>query len=238
MSEDEDSSGSSNDYTVTAFSVFKIGSLQLLTEAFSIRDRSGRISFLRNNIKEIQKALKKIFEQKFKDNLTDEPNTNKEFKSQIAFEIFDNIERSSIDVGPQNRYINFLFDDSASRILITFGITLNSDGTFNVDLRYRGDFGDSHSMNDESTDVSSSEDEDNSAVNMTYSERQAQALEVLGLNPRQGRRFTEKEIRKAHRKLSRIHHPDKGGSNERMAQINDALDVLLPKYSRKKCLKF
>jgi hypothetical protein len=35
------------------------------------------------------------------------------------------------------------------------------------------------------------------------------------------------EVREAYRKLSAIHHPDKGGDHERMAEINTAYDMLM-----------
>jgi DnaJ family protein C protein 3 len=45
---------------------------------------------------------------------------------------------------------------------------------------------------------------------------------VLGV----ARDADEKTLKKAYRKLAREHHPDKGGSPEKMAQINEAFDVL------------
>ena len=48
---------------------------------------------------------------------------------------------------------------------------------------------------------------------------------------------TPEELRKQYRRLSRRHHPDKGGSNDTQAQINDqyqkALDQLSEMASRK-----
>jgi hypothetical protein len=50
-----------------------------------------------------------------------------------------------------------------------------------------------------------------------------EAYKVLGLSPN----ATDQEIKDAHRKLMREHHPDKGGSAELAARINEARDVLL-----------
>ena len=36
----------------------------------------------------------------------------------------------------------------------------------------------------------------------------------------------ERTIKKAYRRLAREHHPDKGGSQEKMAEINEAFGVL------------
>lgn len=46
--------------------------------------------------------------------------------------------------------------------------------------------------------------------------------EVLGVSTD----ATQEDIKAAHRKLSRKHHPDRGGDNELMQQINQAYDVL------------
>ncbi len=51
----------------------------------------------------------------------------------------------------------------------------------------------------------------------------AEALHVLGL---QGNATTD-DIRKAHRRLLKDFHPDKGGTNYLAAKINEAKDVLL-----------
>lgn len=45
---------------------------------------------------------------------------------------------------------------------------------------------------------------------------------VLGV----GKNADDKELKKAYRKKAREHHPDKGGSPEKMAEINEAFDVL------------
>lgn len=45
---------------------------------------------------------------------------------------------------------------------------------------------------------------------------------VLGVS----RNANEKEIQKAYRKMAREHHPDKGGTPEKMAEINEAFGVL------------
>jgi len=50
-----------------------------------------------------------------------------------------------------------------------------------------------------------------------------EARELLGVGPK----ATEKDIRNAHRKLMRTHHPDQGGSSEEAARLNQARDVLL-----------
>ena len=51
---------------------------------------------------------------------------------------------------------------------------------------------------------------------------------ILGLHPS----ASIKEIKKRHRELSMIHHPDRGGDSSRMAEINQAKDFLLKWYSR------
>ena len=54
------------------------------------------------------------------------------------------------------------------------------------------------------------------------------------MTPREARKLlgvaesaTVQEIRSAHRKLMREHHPDRGGSAELAAQLNEARDILL-----------
>ena len=58
--------------------------------------------------------------------------------------------------------------------------------------------------------------------------RRARAL--LGVNARAG----EPEIREAHRRLAATLHPDRGGSDARLAEINAARDLLLETTSPKK----
>ncbi|KAG9049101.1 DnaJ- protein scj1 [Tulasnella sp. UAMH 9824] len=50
----------------------------------------------------------------------------------------------------------------------------------------------------------------------------ADYYKVLGV----GRSASDSEIKKAYRKLSRAHHPDKGGSEEKFAEIAQAYEVL------------
>jgi len=51
---------------------------------------------------------------------------------------------------------------------------------------------------------------------------------ILGLHPS----ASAKDIKKRHRELSMIHHPDRGGEPSKMAAINQAKDFLLKWYSR------
>jgi len=51
------------------------------------------------------------------------------------------------------------------------------------------------------------------------------ARAVLGFNP--GEPLTADVIKRRHRDLVRRHHPDRGGSTQRMAEVNAAVDVLL-----------
>jgi hypothetical protein len=46
---------------------------------------------------------------------------------------------------------------------------------------------------------------------------------VLDLTPN----ATEDQVRSAHRRLTAVHHPDRGGSEERMAELNLARDIRL-----------
>lgn len=55
-------------------------------------------------------------------------------------------------------------------------------------------------------------------LEMTSSE----ALSVLGLNSK----FTDSELKTAFRKASSIHHPDRGGSTEKMQDVNSAYELL------------
>jgi hypothetical protein len=50
-----------------------------------------------------------------------------------------------------------------------------------------------------------------------------EAYKLLGLSPD----ASEQQVKEAHRKLMREHHPDKGGSAELAARLNEARDVLL-----------
>lgn len=54
--------------------------------------------------------------------------------------------------------------------------------------------------------------------------RRARARAALGLD--QTSTITADQLRDLRRKLSRIHHPDRGGTAAKMAEINDAIDVL------------
>ena len=45
---------------------------------------------------------------------------------------------------------------------------------------------------------------------------------------------SHEDIKKAHRKLARKHHPDKGGSTEKFQNIQAAADILLDEEERKK----
>ena len=51
------------------------------------------------------------------------------------------------------------------------------------------------------------------------------AFHAMALEPRVG--LTAAEVNAQWRRLSRQHHPDFGGSNDRMAQINAARDTIL-----------
>ena len=54
--------------------------------------------------------------------------------------------------------------------------------------------------------------------------------EVLGLK----KTATVKEIKDAYRKLSKKHHPDKGGNSKKFIEIQNAYDILSDEESRKK----
>lgn len=51
------------------------------------------------------------------------------------------------------------------------------------------------------------------------------ARQVLGFGPSD--KLTEAILKKRHHELVRKHHPDRGGSVDRMAEINNAVDILL-----------
>lgn len=51
------------------------------------------------------------------------------------------------------------------------------------------------------------------------------ARAVLGFTPRE--HLTVERVKARHRELVRKHHPDRGGSTSRMAEVNAAVDVLL-----------
>lgn len=59
-----------------------------------------------------------------------------------------------------------------------------------------------------------------------------QAILLLGLTEEQAR--DEAQVRKAHRACALQAHPDAGGSDEMMASVNEARDVLLAPWSLKK----
>ncbi len=59
-----------------------------------------------------------------------------------------------------------------------------------------------------------------------------QAIALLGLDEEQAR--DEAAVRKAHRSKALEAHPDAGGSDQRMAEVNEARDVLLAPWSLKK----
>ncbi|WP_034764434.1 J domain-containing protein [Chrysiogenes arsenatis] len=52
-----------------------------------------------------------------------------------------------------------------------------------------------------------------------------QALEIFGLTAR----FTRDHVRRAYHRLSKLHHPDNGGSDEMMVKVN-AAHALLEHY--------
>lgn len=55
----------------------------------------------------------------------------------------------------------------------------------------------------------------------------SKARKLLGVNARAGHR----EIRDAHRRMTAMIHPDKGGSNAAMQELNAARDLLLNELS-------
>ncbi len=57
---------------------------------------------------------------------------------------------------------------------------------------------------------------------------EAQARALLGL----GRSASREDIAEAHRRLLIQVHPDKGGSNEAVHQVNRAKDILLARLAR------
>jgi hypothetical protein len=60
---------------------------------------------------------------------------------------------------------------------------------------------------------------------MPGGQKTANAMKVLGLDPTTA---TCDILKKQYRKMAVQHHPDKGGSTQKMAEINDANDVLRP----------
>nr|WP_247711999.1 DnaJ domain-containing protein [Qipengyuania qiaonensis] len=51
----------------------------------------------------------------------------------------------------------------------------------------------------------------------------SEARQLLGVGPEAGRR----EIREAHRRMTAMIHPDRGGTNAAMQELNAARDLLL-----------
>lgn len=58
----------------------------------------------------------------------------------------------------------------------------------------------------------------------SYSKRD-ECLKILGLDP--ARQWTEKEIKKAYKRMAMKHHPDRGGSQEMFVKVREAYEYLV-----------
>ena len=198
--------------------VFELPSTnKILAKLFSMNNSNDRRQFVTNNITDIQNELKKVFEQKFKDNLG-----KNEFKTKIAVEIFDKIKLNSTTFNIDYNALRIEFQVSDKEMLLQISIHEYYDKSFGVEIIYLG-FYEIPEMNDDEFE-DSSEEEDNFMNNTTYTPTEAAALEILGLD--RTKNYTAKEIKKAYRKMSLENHPDKGGTNDKQVKINRAYDTL------------